>query len=111
MSKKKNTPETPVIEEEQYPVQEEIVIEEPVAVTEEVPTPKKESKTVKGTVTNCAKLNVREQMNAKATVLCVLTASSKVDVIADEVHGEWYHVFTDSGVEGFCMKKYITINS
>lgn len=117
MSKKKNTPVEPVIEEEQDFVQEEIVMEtpapeaEPVPVPEEVPAPKKKLKTVKGVVVGCTMLNVREQMNLKATVLCKLPVSSKVKVIADEVHDEWYHVFTDAGVEGFCMKKYISINS
>ena len=36
---------------------------------------------------------------------------SEVKVIAGEVHDDWYHVFTASGVEGFCMKKYIAIKA
>lgn len=109
MSKKKNNNVTPVSDEEQVISHEEIV-EAPVAVTEEVPAPKKQAKKVKGTVVGCRKLNVREQMNLGSAVLCVLPASSEVKVIVDEKHDDWYHVFTKTGVEGFCMKKYIAVN-
>lgn len=108
MSKSKNNPVTPVSEEEQV-IPQETAVEEPVHVTEEVAIPKKRPKKVKGIVVGCMKLNVREQMNLKSAVLCVLPASSEVKVIADEVHDDWYHVFTDSGIEGFCMKKYIEV--
>lgn len=107
MSKKKNNYVAPVPEEEQVIFHEEI-IEEPVVV-EEAPAPKEEPKTVTGTVVGCLKLNVRMQMNSKAEILCVLPVSSKVEVIVDEQHDDWYHVFTASGVEGFCMKKYLQI--
>lgn len=105
MSKKKNNSVAPVSEEEQVISHEEIVAEAPV----EKPVVEKKPKKVKGTVVGCTKLNVREQMNTKSTILCVLPASSEVKVIANEVHDEWYHVFTASGVEGFCMKQYIKI--
>ena len=71
-------------------------------------TEKKPEK-VKGVVVGCAKLNVREQMNTNSTILCTLPASSEVRVIVDEVHDEWYHVFTETGIEGYCMKKYIRL--
>lgn len=109
MSKKKNNSVAPVSEEEQAITHEEIA-EAPVVVTEEAPAPKKQPKKINGTVIGCTKLNVREQMNTKSAVLCVLPVSSEVKVIADEVHDEWYHVFTKTGVEGFCMKKYIAVN-
>ena len=87
------------------------VTEAPIeADVEEKPTPKKKKpKTVKGTVVNCAKLNVREQMNTSAAVLCVIPASAEVKVFAEESHPEWEHVITEDGVEGFCMKKYIAV--
>lgn len=112
MSNKKNYSKMYSAEEEQAvaEVPAEAKDDAPIAAPEEKPTVKKKKpKTVKGTVVNCAKLNVREQMNIGATVLCVLSASSEVKVIADEVHDEWYHVFTEDGVEGFCMKKYVAI--
>lgn len=87
----------------------EEVADAPVPVTEEPIAPKKKVKKIKGTVIGCAKLNVREQMNTNSTVLCVLPASSEVRVVANEKHDEWYHVFTETGVEGYCMKKYISV--
>lgn len=102
MAKRKNNPEAgsieeqPVIEEVTIPVEEEAVVE---------------PKLVTGVVIDCRKLNVREQMHTGATILCELPVSSEVQVVADEHHDEWYHVFTASGIEGFCMKKYISIKS
>ena len=105
MSKHKNNPVTTVPEEEQVIVQEEIVADETVVepVVEEAP------KFVYGTVVGCRKLNVREQMHLGATVLCELPVSTEVQVFEDEHHDEWYHVITKTGIDGFCMKKYIKI--
>lgn len=110
MSKKKNNSVAPVSEEEQVISHEEIV-EAPAEIPVEKPVVEKKPKKVKGTVIGCNKLNVREQMNIKSAVLCVLPVSSEVKVIADEVHDDWYHVFTTSGVEGYCMKQYISIKA
>ena len=79
------------------------VAEDDPVVVEETPD------FVTGVVVGCTKLNVREQMHTGATVLCELPVSSEVRIIADEHHDAWYHVFTASGVEGFCMKKYIAV--
>lgn len=110
---KKNYSKMYSAEEDQAVVEApaEAVEDVPVEVAEPVekPVTKKKPKKVAGVVVNCAKLNVREQMNTNAAVLCVLPASSEVKVIADEVHEEWYHVFTEAGIEGFCMKKYIQL--
>lgn len=111
---KKNYSKMYTAEEEQAAVEApvETVEDVPVAVEEpvekQVPKKKKPT-TVKGTVVNCAKLNVREQMNTNATVLCVIPASAEVKVFAEENHPEWEHVITEDGVEGFCMKKYIQL--
>ena len=110
MSKKKNYSKRYSAEETEAVVEApvETVEDEPVTVSEEKPTPKKKKpKTVVGTVVNCAKLNVREQMNTSAAVLCVIPASAEVTVFVEENHPEWEHVITEDGVEGFCMKKYI----
>lgn len=86
-------------------------VENIIAETEPIEEPVTETKPnkVKGIVIGCSKLNVREQMNTNSAILCVLPASSEVRVIVDEVHDEWYHVFTETGIEGYCMKKYIRL--
>lgn len=109
---KKNYSKMYAAEEEQAVV-EAPVEDMPVPAVEETPVEKpvvkKKPKTVKGAVVNCAKLNVREQMNTAATVLCVIEASDEVKVFAEENHDGWVHVITNDGLEGFCMKQYIAI--
>ena len=99
MSKKKNNAVTPAPEEEVIvPVQD--VVGEPTVT---------EPRFAIGTVVGCRKLNVREQMHTGATILCELPVSTQVQVYADEHHDEWYHVATTTGIDGFCMKKYIKV--
>lgn len=107
-SKKKNN--NKMYDSEDAQVTPEEVIE-PIDEVIEQPVVETEPETVTGIVVNCAKLNVREQMNANSAILCVLPVSSEVKVITNEVHDDWCHVFTTSGVDGFCMKKYISIKS
>ena len=118
MSKHKNNNTTYSAEEEQYPV-DETVIEETTVEETSVTTPEIETdepvvveetpKFVIGVVVGCGKLNVRKQMSTTADILCELPVKSEVQVFADENNDEWYHVITASGIEGYCMKKYITV--
>ena len=110
MAKRKNNHEACPVEEQ--PVVDETITPIPVEVDEPVVVEAvTEPKTFTGVVIDCRKLNVREQMNTGAKILCDLPVSSEVQVCAEEHHDEWYHVFTASGIEGFCMKKYISIKS
>lgn len=86
-------------------VEEPVVVDEPVEQAAVDTTPE----AVTGTVVKCAQLNVREQMSTSSAVLCVLPASTKVTVFADEKYDDWYRVCTDDQVLGFCMKKYIQL--
>lgn len=69
----------------------------------EAPKPKP----VIGTVANCNKLNVRVAPNTMATVACVIPVDSKVEVDLKKSTQDWYGVCTESGVEGYCMRKFI----
>lgn len=66
---------------------------------------------VDGVVSGCDKLNVRSESNKESNVLCVIAKDSvvKVDLTEDDSANEFYKVVTPSGVEGYCMKKFITI--
>jgi hypothetical protein len=92
------------------PDEEKQTITPVVPTVQNEPNGANEPEVVTGTVVGCRRLNVREQMNTEAEVLCVLRAGTVVQVVADEVHDDWYHVFTSTGIEGFCMKKYISVN-
>lgn len=78
-----------------------------VNITEETVETVTLPETVKGTVTNCAKLNVRVKPTIDADVVCVLDSMSEVEVDVTRSSSDWFKICTASGVEGFCMRKYI----
>jgi hypothetical protein len=98
-------------------VEEPIVIEEPVAVKVPAEVPFEEPAiTIEevqapayavGVVANCNSLNVREHPDRKAKVIDVLRAGTEVQVDVDSKLDVWVHVYTVTGLDGFCMKEYI----
>lgn len=71
--------------------------------------------TVAGVVTGCEKLNVREKALIDSKVLCVINKGEEVQVDLT-VKGQpvpsdvsFYKVCTVSGIEGYCMTKYIAV--
>lgn len=62
---------------------------------------------VLGTVRNCICLNVREEPDAHAEIVCVMPVRSVVQVFLNEELEGWYHVCTAVGQEGYCMKDYV----
>lgn len=66
-------------------------------------------KTVVGVVTDCIKLNVRVEPNAKAEVVCEIAASTELMIDEDRSTDEFYKIYTAAGIEGYCMKKFISI--
>lgn len=74
-------------------------------VVEAVNTPS----TVKGVVSNCAKLNVRAYPSREADVVCVLDVTSEVEVYPEKSTYDWLCVCTVSGIEGYCMAKFVDV--
>jgi hypothetical protein len=105
MSKKKNNHVEPSTEVEV------VTSEVDTVETLEIPVEEKHPEFATGQVTGCHGLNVREHPDLYAEVLCALPVTSEVQVDISNSYADWYHVFTKNGVEGFCMKKYISINS
>lgn len=105
-----NKPETePAIPEVTSiaPVEEEtgeVVIMGPIEVVEE---PKCEF--TAGTVTGCARLNIREAPETMAEVICVVPVWSEIQVCTTHEYDMWYHVITAAGQEGYCMKQFIEL--
>jgi hypothetical protein len=62
-----------------------------------------------GFVTNCKKLNIREKPTVEAPVVCEIVCQTELMIDEKESTEEFYKVFTAAGIEGFCMKKFITI--
>ena len=62
-----------------------------------------------GYVTECIKLNVREAASKDSNVLCEILLNSKVIVDKENSTEDFYKVTTETGVEGYCMKRYINV--
>ena len=62
-----------------------------------------------GFVTNCKKLNVREKPRTDATIICEVDYQTELMIDEKESTEEFYKVYTATGIEGFCMKKFIAI--
>lgn len=62
-----------------------------------------------GVVVDCVKLNVRKSPAADATILAEIPVRTKVQIIDKESTKDFYHVCTATGIDGFCMKKFIKI--
>lgn len=58
---------------------------------------------------NCLKLNVRREPNAKAEIVTLISALTEVVIDMDASSDDFYKICTATGIEGFCMKEYITI--
>lgn len=64
-------------------------------------------KTVEGMVTGCAKLNVRAEANLFSDVVCTLNVQSEIEIDVEKSDKDWFYVCTASGIEGYCMRKYV----
>ena len=97
-------PETQVSDQGNVCVEE--IIETPVVETMAAPEP---IEILDGVIANCTKLNVRVAPNAKADVLCVLNVASEIEIDLTKSTDEWYHVCTATGIEGYCMRKFVNV--
>ena len=88
-----------------------MTVNEKVATPEEKneQTKKKPAAPVAGEVVDCAKLNVRSEPDAEATVLTEILAGTEVRIDKDGSNKAFFKVTTPTGIDGFCMKKYIKI--
>lgn len=62
-----------------------------------------------GVVDNCSRLNVRVAPRITADVHLIINKGDEVTLCEKQPKGEWFRVRTQDNTEGFCMKKYITI--
>ena len=81
-------------------------IEEPQIVEEEVSEPKKQ---MIGVVMDCSSLNIRAKSSINSEIIATVKVGTELLINEDESIGEWYKVCTEVGIEGFCMRKYVSI--
>lgn len=82
----------------------------PVMVVE--PEPTAEPKIMKiGKVYGCKRLNVREQPSASAAIVSEIDEGIEVMIDEEKSNALFYKICTEHGIEGYCMKKFIAIES
>lgn len=64
---------------------------------------------IEGIVSGCERLNVREEPNKNADIVCVIEKDASVIIDVDDSTDSFYKVCTEAGAEGYCMKNFITI--
>ena len=102
------TPETPEVKME---VVNELPAQTPVIdVVQETVDTVTLPETVTGTVVNCAKLNVRAEASANAEVVDVLAVNTEIEINVEKSNNEWFNVCTASGINGYCMRKFVNAN-
>ena len=107
-----NNPEFEVeeaIEEKvEEPIEGQIVI--PEVEPEPDPEPSIEPENRKfGKISNCKKLNVRKLPSRDAEIVSELVSGSEVMIDEKESTALFYKICTEHGIDGYCMKDYITV--
>ena len=91
--------DTPIPDEEMY--ETNVPVEEPL--------PKKTP--MYGRV-NCERLNIRSKPQRdkdNSNVLCVVDIDAKLLIDEEKSNVIWYAVTTETGIDGYCMKKFVTV--
>lgn len=110
--------DTPVVEEtpveigvveeavvEETPVEESVVNE---TIVEEAPV-EETSKVILGVVSDCNKLNIRSGADKNSNVEAVVPVDTKLQIDLEKSTNDWYSVCTEAGIEGYCMKMFVSI--
>lgn len=109
-SHKKNNKYENEIPENESIIENEVVTDVVETAAPEVKMevkPEVKPKKIKGTVANCAKLNVRANPDPNANVIWVLDAGSEVEIDKNESTKDWLCISTAAGVDGYCMRKFV----
>lgn len=89
---------------------EEIDVDDSVSIeapAEEIP----EDDSQIGKVVNCKRLNIRKRPNKDSDPVCVVTEGTVLMIdLKRATTPDWYAVYTEAGVEGYCMKEFVEIS-
>lgn len=84
--------------------EDEVVVKD-INETEELSNP------TMGIVSDCKKLRVRNYPELEANVICEIEVGSKVVIDENKSTEEFYKVCTETGIDGYCMKRFIKVES
>ena len=103
-----NDPELEVEDTVEEKVDESI--EGQIVIPEVEPEPSDEPENRKfGKVSNCKKLNIRKLPSRDAEIVSELVEGSEVMIDEKESTALFYKICTEHGIDGYCMKDYITV--
>lgn len=85
-------------------LEDELIAEEVIEVDEE-----EIEEIEEGTVVDCVNLNIRKEPDLNSAVLCTVPVSTKLLIGMAKSTLSWLYVYTESGIEGFCMKQFVDI--
>lgn len=90
---------------------ENTVVDDSAEIVEDTPVTEtvEEVAEVFGVVTDCLRLNIREKPAKDSAVVTIVTCLDELKIDPDNSTDDWYAVCTASGVEGFCMKKFVAV--
>ena len=74
------------------------------------PETEQESESIVGIVSECSRLRVRSYPELDANVICEIDAGAQVVIDNAESTEDFYKVCTETGIDGYCMKKFIKID-
>lgn len=100
----------PVVDEKKIQTPEVKMVVEPSETATETVETVTLPETVKGIVTGCSRLNVRAYPSRDAEVVCVLDVMSELEINTSKSTYDWLSVCTATGIEGYCMKKFVDAN-
>ena len=102
--------EDTVEEKVDEPIEGQIVIPEvePEPVSDPEPSVEPENQKF-GKVSNCKKLNIRKLPSRDAEIVSELVEGSEVMIDEKESTALFYKICTEHGIDGYCMKDYITV--
>lgn len=100
-----DTPVTESVPEVTIPLPEDDMSEEQIVEPEVV----EQKPEIFGKVVDCSKLNVRQYPTLRADVLCTLVENTEIVIDEDKSTDEFYAICTPTGLEGFCLKKFVKI--
>lgn len=102
--------EDTVEEKVDEPIEGQIVIPEvePEPVSDPEPSVEPENRKF-GKISNCKKLNVRKLPSRDAEIVSELVEGSEVMIDEKESTALFYKICTEHGIDGYCMKDYITV--
>ena len=100
--------DSPSFEEAIEPVETAEVVEPIEAVEPAIETAIETAPAPKiGRVFGCTSLNVRKAPKTNAVVICTINCHAEVEIDELESTDDFYKICTASGIEGYCMKKFI----